>query len=84
MDLGSQFDIFEIMPDGAPIWRCSTVGQEAALLKLDSLGQSCHNELIAVHLPSSRVVARKAATLGAAIASPAGNGKHAKPEKPAN
>jgi len=59
------------------------MGQEAALLKLESLGESCHNELIVVHLPSSRVVARKAAALGAAITSPAGNGKHSKPEKPA-
>lgn len=83
----SQYDIFEILPDGAPIWKGSTEGQDAALLKLESLCQSCQNELIIVHLPSSRVVARRPAALKATIGAPGGNGngsKRPEPEKPAN
>lgn len=76
MNSASQYDIFEILPDGAPIWRCSAEGQEAALLKLESVGKACRNELIVVHLPSSRIVARKPAALRAAVAAPTGNGEH--------
>lgn len=84
VSLRSQYDIFEILPDGAPVWKCSVEGQDAALLKLESVGQSCQNELILVHLPSSRIVARKAAALRAAVAVPGGNGKHFEPGKLAN
>lgn len=86
MDLGFQYDIFEIMPDGAPVWKCSAMGQEAALLQRESLGQSCSNELIVVHLPSSQVVARKPGALKATITAPGGNGKQSHPDgdKPAN
>lgn len=84
MGLGSQYDIFEIMPDGAPVWRSSAEGQEAALLKLASVAESCHNELIVVHLPSSRIIARKGAALRATVAAPDGDGKNAEPEKLAN
>lgn len=79
MNSGSQYDIFEILPDGAPIWRCSSEGQEAALLKLESVAKGCQNELIVVHLPSSRIVARKPAALRAAVAAPTAKGKHPHP-----
>lgn len=80
MNSGSQYDIFEILPDGAPIWKSSADSEEAALLQLESLGQSCSNELIVVHLPNSRIVARKPAALRAAVAAPTGNGEHSQPD----
>lgn len=69
----STYDIFEILPDGAPIWRCAVTDAKAAVAELESLGKSCRNELIAVHLPSSRIVARKASKTPT-ISAPAGNG----------
>jgi hypothetical protein len=70
----NNYDIFEILPDGAPMWRCTVSDQKTAIAEMESLGKSCRNELIAVHLSSSRIVARKAASDGTAIAAPSGNG----------
>lgn len=72
--MASNYDIFEILPDGAPMWRCTVDNQNAAVAELESLGKTSQNELIAVHLPSSRIVARKAASVNATIAAPSGNG----------
>ncbi|MGH9736744.1 MAG: hypothetical protein ACRD8A_19405 [Candidatus Acidiferrales bacterium] len=80
MNLGTQYDIFEILPDGAPVWKSSADGEETALLQLESFGRSCSNELIVVHLSSSRIVARKPSALKAAIAAPGGNGKQSHPD----
>lgn len=78
--MASNYDIFEILPDGAPMWRCTVDGQKAAVAELESLGKTSHNELIAVHLPSSRIIARKAASVKTTIAAPSGNG-HDRPGK---
>lgn len=74
MDTASQYDIFEILPDGAPVWRGSVAGQDAALAHLDSLAPACQNELIAVHLATGALVARKPPKSAAPMAAPPRNG----------
>jgi hypothetical protein len=51
------YDIFEIMPDGAPLWRIAVEGHEAAIMKLKELAANSTNEIRVMHLASSSVVA---------------------------
>ena len=51
------YDIFEIMPDGAPLWRTAVQGHEAAILKLKELAANSTNEIRVMHLASNSIVA---------------------------
>lgn len=51
------YDIFEIMPDGAPIWRIAVEGHEAAILKLKQLAATTTNEIRVMHLASNSIAA---------------------------
>jgi hypothetical protein len=55
----SSYDIFEILPDGSPLWKGVVIGREAALKELESLSENCENELRVIHLPSKAVLASK-------------------------
>lgn len=52
-----QYDLFEFLPDGAALWRCSVNGRDRALAELKSLGQTSQNEFRVLHLPSQTVLA---------------------------
>jgi len=51
------YDIFEILPDGAPLWRTAIEGHEAAIRKLQELAALSTNEIRVMHLASNSIVA---------------------------
>jgi hypothetical protein len=51
------YDIFEIMPDGAPMWRATVPHHEDALHKLTELAALTQNEMRLMHLPSNTLIA---------------------------
>jgi len=58
--MDSAYDIFEIMPDGAPTWKCCVQGMDAALKELASQTKKSNNEIKVVHLSTGAVIARSA------------------------
>ena len=59
--MDSAYDIFEIMPDGAPTWKCCVQGRDAALKELASQLLRSKNEIRVVHLSTGLVIASSAA-----------------------
>jgi hypothetical protein len=57
--MDSKYDIFEILPDGTPIWKGCVSGREEALQQLESLATTSSNELRIIHLPTKAVLAKK-------------------------
>lgn len=55
--MDSEYDIFEVEPDGGLFWKCSVAGRDAVLTRLESLAAGCENELRVVNLSSGTVVA---------------------------
>jgi hypothetical protein len=53
----SEYDIFEIMPDGAPLWREAIHGQENAIRKSQILAAKTPNEIRVMHVPTKTVIA---------------------------
>jgi hypothetical protein len=51
------YDIFEVMPDGAPLWRTAVVGHENAIAELKKLAAKTNNEVRVVHLETKAVIA---------------------------
>ena len=51
------YDLFEILPDGSPIWRCTVAGHETAVQQLRELARQTDNEVRILHLASSTVIA---------------------------
>jgi hypothetical protein len=51
------YDLFEILPDGSPIWRCAIAGHENAVEQLRKLAQQTPNEVRIMHLSSNTVIA---------------------------
>ena len=51
------YDIFETMPDGAPLWRSTVSGHEQAIAKLRELAAKSSNELQVLHLPTKTLIA---------------------------
>jgi hypothetical protein len=51
------YDIFEIDPDGYPIWKTAVIGQEAAIRKLHDISEQTPNELRMMHVATQTVVA---------------------------
>jgi hypothetical protein len=51
------YDLFEILPDGSPIWRCAVAGHENAVEQLRKLAQQTPNEVRIIHLSSNTVIA---------------------------
>jgi hypothetical protein len=52
-----QYDLFEIFPDGSPLWRESVTGQESALHRLKELSSQTRNEVRALHIPTNTILA---------------------------
>lgn len=53
------YDLFEILPDGTPIWREAVKGHEAAIKKLHELSERTTNEVRIMHLPTNTLIATK-------------------------
>jgi hypothetical protein len=51
------YDIFEILPDGAPIWKELVSGHEEAIRKLQELGTQTKNEMRLMHVASNTIIA---------------------------
>jgi hypothetical protein len=51
------YDLFEILPDGSPIWRCTVAGHETAVHQLRELARQTDNEVRILHLASNTVIA---------------------------
>lgn len=51
------YDLFEILPDGSPIWKCAVAGHENAIQQLRELARHTRNELRIMHLPTNTIIA---------------------------
>jgi adenosine/AMP kinase len=51
------YDLFEILPDGSPIWKCAVAGHENAVQQLRELARHTGNELRIMHLASNTIIA---------------------------
>jgi len=51
------YDLFEILPDGSPIWKCAVAGHENAIQQLRELAAKTNNEVRIMHLPTQTVIA---------------------------
>ena len=52
-----EYDLFEVLSDGAPLWRQMVAGQENALRKLGELSKQTSNELRVMHILSNTLIA---------------------------
>jgi hypothetical protein len=55
--LEREYDIFEVMPDGALLWRAVVVGHENAIAKLREVASKTKNECRVIHVPTNAVIA---------------------------
>jgi len=53
-----EYDIFEILPDGASIWRGAVRGLEQARAAVSDLARQSTNQFLAVHTPTKEIVSR--------------------------
>lgn len=58
MQWEKEYDLFERLPDGAPIWRGRALGLRAAEEQLKKIAQSTKNECFVLYLPTKEVVRR--------------------------
>jgi len=58
MESSFEYDIFENRPDGVKIWRDCVTGKDAACKKVGELGRQTKNEIFAIRLSTSEVIAR--------------------------
>jgi len=60
--MNREYDIFEILPDDASMWRGIVRGLEEARWSVNRLARNSTNEFLAVHTPTKEVVARAGAS----------------------
>lgn len=53
-----EYELFEQLPDGAPIWRGHASGLHNVRAKLEEMARNTTNECFAIYLPTKEVVAR--------------------------
>lgn len=53
-----EYEIFEQLPDGSPVWRDHASGLPTVRVKLEQLARKTANECFAMYLPTKEVVAR--------------------------
>ena len=51
------YDLFEILPDGSPIWKCAVAGHHNAVQQLRELARHTANELRIMHLSTNTIIA---------------------------
>ena len=52
-----EYDLFEILPDGNPLWRGAVHGHENAIAKLREVAAQTANEVRVMHMASNAVIA---------------------------
>jgi hypothetical protein len=52
-----EYDLFEVLPDGAPMWRQTAAGRENALRKLTELSKQTSHEIRVMHVLSNTLIA---------------------------
>jgi hypothetical protein len=52
-----EYDLFEVLSDGAPMWRQMVAGRESALRKLGELSKRTANEVRMMHILSNTLIA---------------------------
>ena len=52
-----QYDIFEILPDGSPLWKVTVVGHEKAVSTLQQLAAQTENEVRLMQIPTKSLIA---------------------------
>jgi hypothetical protein len=52
-----QYDLFEILPDGSPVWRGVVDGHENAVRKLQELANETTHEVRIMHVPTNSIIA---------------------------
>ena len=52
-----EYDLFEVFPDGALIWRDSVTGHEKAIQRLRELVQATDNEFRVMHVLTNTLIA---------------------------
>jgi hypothetical protein len=55
--MDSDYDVFEVHPDGSVTWRGTIYGRDAADQRLQELADTVSNELRLLHLPTQTVIA---------------------------
>jgi hypothetical protein len=55
--LERHYDLFEILRDGAPIWRGVAHGHENAIRQLKGLAKTTTNEVRVMHIGSNAIIA---------------------------
>lgn len=53
------YDLFEVLPDGAAVWREAVTGHENAIRKLHELSTRTANEVRVMHLATNTLIAVK-------------------------
>ncbi len=53
-----EYELFERLTDGSPIWHGSVTGLRDARLKLQEIAKTTTNECLAIYLPTGEIVAR--------------------------
>jgi hypothetical protein len=56
-----EYDLFEVLSDGAPMWRQMVAGQENALRKLGELSKQTSNEIRVMHVLTNTLLASTSA-----------------------
>ena len=51
------YDLFEVLADGAPVWRQMAAGRENALQKLRELSEQTSNEIRVMHVLTNTLIA---------------------------
>jgi hypothetical protein len=51
------YDLFEVLEDGAPMWRQMVAGRESALRKLGELSQQTSHEIRVMHVLTNTLIA---------------------------
>ncbi|HWO32655.1 MAG TPA: hypothetical protein VNO32_27985 [Candidatus Acidoferrum sp.] len=52
-----EYDLFEVLPDGAAVWQVAVTGHENAIRKLHELSARTTNEVRIMHLPTKTLIA---------------------------
>jgi hypothetical protein len=55
--MDSEYDLFEIFPDGSALWRYTVTGREEAIKRLQELSTQTTNEVRLIHLPTNMLIA---------------------------
>jgi hypothetical protein len=53
-----EYDLFEVLDDGAVLWRCVVQGREEAISKLRESAATTRNEWRLMHIPTQTLIAR--------------------------